>query len=119
MKIFFLPHLSPSIQFPIPLQVDYSYQFLVNLARDSLYGYTLHNQHMLCLVASSFPTLCDPMDCSLPGSSVQEDSPGKNTAVGCHALLQGIFPTQGSSLGLPYCRRVLYQLSPQGSPYDY
>lgn len=51
MKIFFLPHLSPSIQFPIPLQGDYSYQFLVNLARDSLYGYTLHNQHMLCLVA--------------------------------------------------------------------
>ena len=35
------------------------------------------------------------MDCSLPGSSVHGDSPGKNTGVGCHALLQGIFPTQG------------------------
>ena len=39
------------------------------------------------------PTLCDPMDCSPPGSSVHGDSPGKNTGVGCHALPQGIFPT--------------------------
>ena len=37
-------------------------------------------------------TLCKPVDCSPPGSSVQ-DSPGKNTGVGCHALIQGIFPT--------------------------
>ena len=37
----------------------------------------------------------DTMDCSVPGSSVHGDSPGKNTGVGCHALLQGIFPTQG------------------------
>ena len=35
------------------------------------------------------------------------DSPGKNTAVGCHALLQGIFPTQGSNLGL--LSRLLYR----------
>ena len=47
---------------------------------------------VLCLVAQSCPTLCDPMDCSLPGSSVLRDSPGKNTGVGCHALLQRIFP---------------------------
>ena len=43
-------------------------------------------------------TLCDDtMDCSPPGSSVLGDSPGKDTGVGCHALLQGIFPTQGSN----------------------
>ena len=36
------------------------------------------------------------------------DSPGKNTGVGCHALLQGIFQTQGSNLGLLHCRWVLY-----------
>ena len=36
-----------------------------------------------------------PLDCSPPGSSVHGDSPGKNTGVGCHFLLQGIFPTQG------------------------
>ena len=39
-------------------------------------------------------TLCDPMDCNLPGSSVHGISPHKNTGVGCHALLQGILPTQ-------------------------
>ena len=44
------------------------------------------------------------------------DSPGKYTGVGCHALLQGIFPTQGSNRGLPHCRWVLYRLSHQGSP---
>ena len=37
----------------------------------------------------SCPTLCNPMDCSLPGSSVHGDSPGKNTGVGYHAPLQG------------------------------
>ena len=58
-----------------------------------------------------------PMDCSLPGSSVHGDSPGKNTGVGCHALLQEIFPTQGSNPSLLHCRQILYQLNCQGSPY--
>ena len=39
------------------------------------------------------------------------DFPGKNTGVGCHALLQGIFPTQGSNPCLLHCRQVIYQLS--------
>ena len=69
----------------------------------------------LCLVTQSCPTLCDPIDCSLPGSSVHGDSPGKNIGVGCHALLQGIFPTQGSNPDLPLCRWILYHLSHQGS----
>ena len=43
------------------------------------------------------------------------DFPGKGTGVGCHFLLQGIFPTQGSNLGLPHCRQTLYHLSHQGS----
>ena len=38
------------------------------------------------------------MGCSLPGSSVHGDSPGKNTGLGNHSLLQGIFPTQGLNL---------------------
>ena len=54
-----------------------------------------------CAVAQSCPTLCDPMDCSPADSSVHGDSPGKNTRVGCHALFQGIFPTQGLELGSP------------------
>ena len=70
----------------------------------------------MCLVAQSCPTVCNPMDCSPPGSSVYRDSPGKNIGESCHALLQGIFPTQGSNLGLPHCRRILYCLSHQGSP---
>ena len=70
----------------------------------------------VCLVAQLCLTLCDPVECSLPSSSVHGDSPGKNTGVGCHALLQGIFPTQGSNPGLPNCRRILYCLSHQGSP---
>ena len=41
--------------------------------------------------------------------------PGKNTGVGCHFLLQGIFPTQGLNLGLLHCRRSLYCLSHQGN----
>ena len=45
---------------------------------------------------------------SLPGSSVHGDSPGKNTGVGCHALLQIIFPTRGSNRGLRHCRQILY-----------
>ena len=44
------------------------------------------------------------------------NSPGRNTGVGSHSLLQGIFLTQGSNPGLPHCRRILYQLSHQGSP---
>ena len=56
---------------------------------------------MKVLVAQACPTLCDPLDCSPPGPSVHGDSPGKNTGVGCHALLQGIFQTQGSNLRLP------------------
>ena len=52
------------------------------------------------LVAQSCLTLGDRVDYSLLDSSVHGDSPGKNTGVGCHALLQGIFPTQGSNPGL-------------------
>ena len=52
---------------------------------------------MLCLVPQSCLILCDTMDYRPPDSSVYGDSPGKNTGVFCDALLQGIFPTQGSN----------------------
>ena len=71
------------------------------------------NCALLCLVAQLYLTLCDPMDCSLLGSS---DSPGQNNGVGCHALLQGIFPAQVLNPGLPHCRQILYCLSHEGSP---
>ena len=78
---------------------------------------TLHWQDLLLQLLSclSCPTLCDPMNSSPLGSFVHGDSPGKNTRVVCHALLQGIFPTQGLNPGLLHCRQTLYHLSHQGS----
>ena len=70
---------------------------------------------VLCLVTQLCPVLCYPMGCSLPGSSVHGDSSGQNSRMGCHALLQRIFPTQGSNTGLPHCRKILYHLSHLGS----
>ena len=71
---------------------------------------------MCALSRQLCPTLCNPMDWNQPGSFVHGDSPGKNSGVGCHAFLQGIFPTQGLNPGLPHCRQILYHLSHQGSP---
>ena len=71
------------------------------------------------LVTELFPILCDSMNYSPPGSSVHGDSPGKNTGVGCHALLQGIFPTQGLNPGLLHCRQIFYSLSHPGKPHMY
>ena len=70
----------------------------------------------MCLITQSCSTLCDPMECNLPGTSVHGDSSGKNTRMGCHALLQGIFPIQGSNPGIQHCRWILYHLSHEGSP---
>ena len=60
------------------------------------------------LVVKSCLTLCDPMDCSPPGSSVHGIFPGKNTGVHCHSLLQGL------NLHLLHCRQILYHLSHRG-----
>ena len=56
-------------------------------------------------VAQSCLALCNPKDWGPPGSSVHGDSPEKDTGVGCHALLQGIFLTQGYNPGPPHCRQ--------------
>ena len=48
---------------------------------------------------------------SLPPHGCLWNSPGKNNGVGCHSLLQGIFLTQGSNLGLLHCRQILYRLA--------
>ena len=53
---------------------------------------------VLCLVTQSCPALCNAVDCSPPGSSVHGDPPGKNTGVGFHALLQGIFQPRSPAL---------------------
>ena len=70
------------------------------------------------LFAQSCLTLCNPMDCrgvrQAPLS--MEFSRQEYWSKGYHSLLQEIFPTQGSNLGLPHCRQVLYRLNYQGSP---
>ena len=71
-----------------------------------------------CAKSLSHVQLCDPMDCSPPGSSVHGDFPGKNTGVGCHVLLQGIFQIQGLNpclFCLQHCRWTLCPLSHQES----
>ena len=68
-----------------------------------------------CSVVSHSST---SMDCSPPGSSCSWNSLSKNTEAGCHSLLQGIFPTQGSNAGLLHCRWIFYHLSLQGSPLE-
>ena len=74
-----------------------------------------HDRVCVCSGAQSCQTLCDTMNCSPPGSFVHGNSPGKNTGVGCHTLLQGIFSTQRLNTGLPHCRWIIYHLSHQRS----
>jgi len=70
---------------------------------------------VLCLVPQSCPTLWPYglLGCQAPLSM---GFSGKNTGVSCHALLQGISPTQGSNPGLSHCRQIFYCLSHQRSP---
>ena len=88
---------------------------LLGIRGEALYCFGLQLVYVHAKSLQSCPTLCDPMDYSSPGSSVEEGfswgSPCKNSGVGCHVLLPGIFPTQGLSpclLGLLHCWWVLY-----------
>ena len=81
----------------------YMYIYIYN------YIYVGSEMAQLCL------TLCDPMFCSLPGSSILWIFLARVTGEDCHFLLQGIFPTQGLNPHLPHCRQMLYRLSHQGS----
>ena len=94
-------------------------------------------EHSFCmkvkeLVVQPCPCLCNPMDWGLParflcpgdfpGKNARLrawNSPGKNTGVGSHSFLQGIFPTQASNPGLPHCKQILYHLTHQDSPQEY
>ena len=62
-------------------------------------------------VTQSCPTLCDPMDCSPPGSSVRGIFQARVLEWVAHFLLQAIFPTQESNPGLLHRRQMLYHLS--------
>ena len=68
------------------------------------------------LVAQSCLALCNPMGCSLPGSSVHGIFQAKKLEWVAIFLLQGIFPTPRLNPGLLHCRQILYRLSSKGSP---
>ena len=94
--------------------------FLLPLFSLFLYDYSHPSCTILffkcvCVCAQSVRLLATPWTI---GSSGHGDSPGKNPGVGCHALLQGFFPTQGLNPGLPHCRWILYHLSHQESPLN-
>ena len=67
-------------------------------------------------VAQSYRILCDPKDCSLPGSSVHGILQARTMEWVARCLLQGIFPTQGWNPSVLHCRQILYHLSHWGSP---
>ena len=71
---------------------------------------------VLCLVTQLCLTLCNPRDFSPPGSSVHGDSPGKNTGVGCHFLLQGNLPNPGIKPRSPALQADSFPSEPPGKP---
>ena len=71
---------------------------------------------VLCLFAQLCLTLCDPMDCGPPGSSVHGDSPGRNTRVGCQALLQVNLPNPGIEPRSPALQADSLPSEPPGEP---
>ena len=83
-----------------------------------LYQLSRSKAHYVASVVS----ICNPIDCRLPGSSVYGASPGKKTGVSYHFLLQGIFPTQGSNpclLSLLHWQADSLPLVPPGKPLYY
>ena len=76
-------------------------------------GYSIQ----LCLLCCPACRLISPIFLNSIYMVCPWNSPGKNTEVVCHSLLQEIFLTQGSDLGLLYCRQIFYHLSYKGSPY--
>ena len=69
-------------------------------------------------VAQSCLTLCDPVDCSLPGSSLHGILHARILKWVAISFSRGIFPSQGSNLDLLHCRQILYQLRYQGSSIE-
>ena len=69
-----------------------------------------------CLVASGMSDSLQPHGLQPARLLCPWDSPGKNTAVGCHAVLQGIFPTQGSNPDFLHCRQILYCWASREAP---
>ena len=108
------------IIFPLLPSVYFSFLYFLNLKNNktqdiftSLASYELYLCMLSCSVMSNS---LEPHGLQLTRLLCPWRFSGKNTGVDCHALLQGIFPTQGLNPGLSLCRQILYHLSHQGSP---
>ena len=116
----------PFLQSPIETHIFWFHSWfncrkLVVLCFISL-GLVFYHQHIyakLLLIRSLCVCSVTQLCSTLPPARLlcPWDSSGKNTGVGCPALLQGIFPTQGSNPGLLHCRQIFYHLPHQGSPF--
>ena len=67
-------------------------------------------------MAQSCPTRCDPTECSPSDSSFHGDFLGKNTGVGCHALLSGNLPNPGLESRSPALQADSLPAEPPGKP---
>ena len=95
-----------------PKQIQANSNYEVNSLKNhgAIHKFIYLYYSYVCLVAQSYPTLCDFLDCSPPGGFCRPEYWSE-----LPRPIQGIFPTQGSNPGLPYCRQILYHLSHQGN----
>ena len=110
-----------NLKFPLVLLPEYILKGCFIQLRDwKMAGIFLVTERIvkinLCVLITQCLTLCDPYGVQPTRLLCPQDSLGKNTGVGSHSLLQGIFLTQGWIPGLVHCRQILYCLSHQGSP---
>ena len=120
IRIFFhrlFPHLYIKNNEKVP-HTNYLSCFTWFLFNILVFGGILFHKisDVLCLVTQSCLTVCNPMDCSPPGSSVQGIFPGKNTGVGLHALLQGNLPSLGIEPRSPPLQADSLPSEPPGKP---
>ena len=109
------PHPIPERKFMLNGKEESRLEMELSLPIKCLQNRKIILDYLWCVSRSVVFDFCDPMNCSHQ-APLSLGFPGKNTAVGCHFLPQGIFPTQGLNPCLLLCRQILYHLSYQGSP---
>ena len=98
---------------------------MTNIFVDTCYVLCIHIPTPTLISTSLFYFSEENVNCSVVSGTLWPrglylcpwDPPGKNTGVGCHSLLHGVFLTQGLIPGLPHCRQILYHLSHQGKAW--
>ena len=108
--------LCPSNNFPSPLGTVTVLSVSMNLTSLDVSHWRRKWQPTAVFLPGESQGQGSLVGCRLWGRTCPWNSPGKKTGGGCNALLQGIFPAQGSKPGLPHCRQILYHLSHLGSP---